>query len=100
MNDKEEKGAQVSFSNEGRGGQVFYRGKAGAFAMYWEFGGGDTIAIIDIPSEQHWETQTKIPLEKRMDILHFIGKKTVQVQTTGGKGAYEIQDNCILLTNS
>jgi hypothetical protein len=63
--------------------------------MYWEFGGGDVIALIDVPSPKHWEAKTKIPLEKRLDILHDIGRKTVAAQTADGKGSYVIQDNCI-----
>ncbi|HMQ62010.1 MAG TPA: hypothetical protein PKE06_15155 [Flavilitoribacter sp.] len=93
----EPKGATVAFSTSGRSGQVVYTGPEGSFAMYWEFGGGDVIAIIDIPNAATWEAQTRIPLEKRMDILHFIGRKTVEAQTTGGKGTYEIKEKNILI---
>ncbi|MCB0631016.1 MAG: hypothetical protein R2824_15010 [Saprospiraceae bacterium] len=95
MSDKEINKAKVSFSTEGRGGNVFYRGEEGSFSMYWEFGGGNVIAIIDVPSAKQWEVRTQIPLDKRMDILNYIGKRTVAVQTTDGKGSYVIRDNCI-----
>ena len=97
MSFSEPKGAKVAFSTSGRSGQVLYTGPEGSFSMYWEFGGGDVIAVIDIPDPKQWEAQTQIPLEKRMDILHFIGRKTVEAQTTGGKGAYEIQEKNILI---
>lgn len=87
----------VSFSTEGRSGQVMYEGPEGAFSMYWEFGTGQVIAIIDVPSAAHWEVHTQISLAKRMDILHEIGRQTVQAQTSGGRGSYEIQDSSILI---
>ena len=88
-------GPKVSFSSSGRSGHVVYDGPEGQLRMYYEFGGGDVIAIIDVPTEAKWATATAIPLEKRMDVLHFVGKTAVQQQTRNG--SYEIQDACILI---
>ena len=89
------RGRNVSFDSSGRSGYVTYDSPEGRLRMYYEFGGGDVIAIIDVPTEAKWAAATAIPLEKRMEILHFVGKTAVQLQTRNG--SYEIQDACILI---
>lgn len=88
-------GGKVSFSSSGRSGYVLYESPEGKLNLYYEFGGGDAIAIIDIPTEEKWAAATTIPPEQRMEVLHFIGKTAVQKQTLNG--AYEIQDKWILI---
>ena len=95
--DQELNGPQVWFSNDGRSGKVGYESREGSFTMYRQFGGGDVLAIINVPSAEQWEAVTKILLEKRLPVLHFIGQKTVERQTTGGRGSYEIVNNQILI---
>ncbi len=90
-------GPKVWFSGTGREGEMGYESTEGSFKMYWELGGNDVVAIISVPSAERWEATTKIPVEKREAILHFIGAKAVEMQTTGGKGAYEIQENHIII---
>lgn len=86
---------KVRFSSSGRSGHVLYESPEGQLRMYYEFGGGDVVAIIDVPSEAKWAAATAIPPEKRLEVLHFVGKSVVQQQTRNG--SYEIQDNCILI---
>lgn len=88
---------KVLFSANGREGEVSYESKEGSFKMYWEMGGNDVLAIISVPTEERWEAATKISLASRESILHFIGKKAVEQQTTSGNGTYEIQENCIII---
>ncbi len=90
-------GPSVWFSGSGREGEVGYESKEGSFKMYWEMGGNDVLAIISVPSVERWEAATKIPVEQREAILQFIGKKAVEMQTTGGKGSFEIQDNHLII---
>jgi hypothetical protein len=42
--------ARVSFVNDGRSGRVVLSQGLKSFEMYFEFGGGDTVATIDAPS--------------------------------------------------
>lgn len=90
-------GPKVWFSGGGREGEMGYESKEGSFKMYWEMGGNDVLAIISVPSMERWEAATKIPVEKREAILHFIGEKAVEMQTTGGKGSFEIQENHLII---
>lgn len=74
----------LSYSNNGRSGYVVYKDNKGELSFYYEFGGGDCIAIIDIPSVNKWESYTKRPLAERETIISFIGRQTVNDQSPGG----------------
>lgn len=97
LEDQEQKAPRLWFSQEGRGGDYSYESGEGRFSSWWEFGGGDTLAILSIPKEEFWETQTGIPLSKRAAVLDFIGQETVRQQTTGGRGTFEVQEGFILI---
>lgn len=89
---------QVSFHDgPGPSGRVIFRHDGITIDLYREFGGGDVLAIIDAPTPKNWPTATGTPLEKRAEILNFIGKKAVEKQTAAGRGRFEVQDNCILI---
>ena len=64
----------------------------------FEFGGGDCIAIIFIPSETYWETQTGRSLSERKDILEFVAVQSAKDQTFNG--TYKILDSFIELYKS
>ena len=89
----------VSFTTEGRSGQFTYQSQEGRFTSYWEFGGGDYLAILYLPSEEQWEAKTGLPLAKRAEVLDLIGRETVRQQTTNGKGRFELDGNYILIRN-
>jgi len=85
----------VSYENQGRSGYViFYRNDMTA-RFYFEFGGGDTVAIISIPATDKWEAATKMPLTDRMPVLEFIANRVVRDQAPGGK--YIIGETDILI---
>ena len=88
---------KIQYSSDGRSGHVHYQSKGAGFALYYEFGGGDCIASIDIPSPADWVARTGIPLQKREETLHHIGQQVVKDQTVGGSGHYEIKDNWIYI---
>ncbi|MCW5924504.1 MAG: hypothetical protein KIS77_19450 [Saprospiraceae bacterium] len=87
---------RVSFTQQGPNGQVDYAGEEGSFSLYWEYGGGDALAIIYVPKAEEWEAQTKIPLSKRQEILHHIGSEAIR-QNTGGKGRFELDGGWLVV---
>ncbi len=89
------KGARVGYRNQGRSGAVVFRMGLRSFEMYYEFGGGDTVAIIDVPSQAEWFARTRFPIEQRQSILEFIGATVAKDQVSKGRGRYEIHDDCI-----
>ena len=86
-------GAKIKYVSEGRSGKVVYESAEATFALYYEFGGGEVVACIDIPSEQNWEKHTGLPLGRRDEVLHFIGKQVAKDQISSGKGSYKIEKN-------
>lgn len=87
--------ANVGYENEGRTGYViFYRNDLTA-RFYYEFGGGDTVAIITIPTPERWEAETKMVLAERMTVLEFIAKRVIRDQAPGCK--YFIGESDILI---
>jgi hypothetical protein len=87
--------ANVGYESEGRTGYViFYRNDLTA-RFYYEFGGGDTVAIISIPAPDRWEAETKMPLADREPVLTFIANRVIRDQAPGCK--YFIGDTDILI---
>jgi len=84
---------KITYSSNGRSGQVQYRSKEGNFDMYYELGGSDVVAGINVPSPNDWVAKTGIPLERRDEVLHFIGQQVVKDQTTNGRGSFKIEGN-------
>ncbi len=89
-------GAKLRYTSEGRGGTIWFENDQTQFDMWWEFGGGDALALIDIPSPEKWEERTKIPLEKREEVLNFIARQVVEDKTYG-ESAYLIGNNVITI---
>lgn len=90
---KDNSTAKILYSSNGRSGFVHYKSKEGNFDLYYEFGGGNVVATIQVPSEKDWVAKTGLPLERREEVLHFIGQRVVKDQTTSGRGSYKIEGN-------
>lgn len=82
-------GARLSYSSDGRSGHVHYQSAAASFSMYYEFGGGDCVASIDLPSASDWPRLTGMPLDRRAEVLDWIGRRVVQDQARGGRFTIE-----------
>jgi hypothetical protein len=82
---------KITYASNGRSGKVIYESKEATFALYYEFGGGDVVACIDVPNPQNWEKHTGLPLERREEVLNFIGQRVAHDQTSGG--SFKIEGN-------
>lgn len=82
---------KIRYSSDGRSGHVHYESPETIFTLYYEFGGGDVVACIDIPSPQDWQKHTGLPVEQRDEVLNFIGGQVVQDQTRSG--SFKIEGN-------
>ncbi len=85
---------KLRFSDYGRGGTIYYESPDAQFDMWWEFAGGDALVIVDIPTPEHWEARTKLPLERREHVLTFIGEQILDAKN-GGTGSFIIGDNVL-----
>lgn len=85
--------ARLVYAEYPRGGTVTYvRGKT-RLVFDWEFGGGDTVSLIFVPREEHWESRTGLPLSERPSVLDFVGQQVVRDKARGCK--YRIQADVV-----
>lgn len=87
------KAATVQYESQGRSGYVYFNWDGAVIRMYYEFGGGNTLATIDIPPVEKWEKETGFPLDKRDAVLAFIAKRIIRDQAQDH--IFEIKDNYI-----
>ena len=87
----------VGYQNDGRSGYViFYRNDL-TVRFYYEFGGGDAVAIITIPTPAQWKAETKMTLAERMPVLEFVASRVVRDQAPSCK--YFIGEGDIIILN-
>ena len=87
--------AIVNIGQTGRGGTIHFIQGEKKVALYWEFGGGDTLALIFVPDEKTWEAQTGIPVERRMYTLEWIAEQVIHQKAEGRK--YRIENDVIVI---
>ncbi len=69
---------QLSYFNQGRSGNILYKDEFGSIKLYYEFGGGDCVAIIFLPDYNEWsETWEK---DTWNEVLAFIAKQVISDQ--------------------
>jgi S-adenosylmethionine/arginine decarboxylase-like enzyme len=74
--------AHVAYNSQGRSGTViFYRNDL-TLHFPFEFGSGDTLAMIEVPTPENWEKETKTSLADRMVILEFIARRVIRDQAS------------------
>lgn len=83
----------LHYADEGRSGRVIYSDHLGDIAFYYEFGGGDCVAIISVPGEAEWTKTTKRPLTERETILRFVAENATRDQTAHGR--WQLLENWI-----
>lgn len=86
---------KLSYTSSGRSGTVIYTEGVISLTFYYELGGGNCIAFIDIPPAGQWEKRTGLPLDRREDILLFVAQRSQADQAPNGR--YQIGADAILL---
>ncbi len=86
--------SRLLYREEGRCGWVRFQSDVTSFDLYWEFGGGDVVAIIDVPTAADWTAKTRLPVEQRSQVLRFIAETVIEEKFAGGN-SYEIGDHWI-----
>ncbi len=68
--------SKVTVTSTGRSGTVEYREGRESCRLYWEFGGGDVLAMLSIPSTQDWDRLYPWAQGRRQDILQTVARET------------------------
>lgn len=87
--------AKVTYESSGPCGRVIYTSGPTRFDFYYEFGGGNVLALIDIPTTAEWTRHTGLSLSVRDEVLEYVANRVVADQTASGRNRYQISDDCI-----
>jgi hypothetical protein len=89
---------KVNIINQGQSGRVQYiEGflKKNICEFYFEFGGGDTVAIITIPTEEKWDAAYPWASGRRKEIVTFVAEQVRRTQASSSTVVWE--PNCFRL---
>lgn len=84
---------KLEYINEGRGGYVVYKDEQDDIRLFFEYGSGNCIAIIYVPTIAEWSTKTNRSVVDRNSILTFVAEQAIKDQAP--KSYYELSDTCI-----
>lgn len=73
----------VDIHENGRSGKVVYREAAGSVSCHWEFGGGDTMAILYVGEATAWRQQHAWAIDRRNEILQRIAREVIRQKAPG-----------------
>ncbi len=86
----------IQIEEAGRGGIIRFKNGDTSFNLWWEFAGSDAIAIIEAPTNQIWESHTKLPLTQREEVLTCIAEQVIVKKISSG-GYFSIGENSITI---
>lgn len=89
------KKATLTYTTEGRSGNITYQSPETTFSMWWEYAGGDALVIVNIPTEQEWTNRTQLPLEWREHLLALMAERIVRDRASGRR--YTMEGNFITI---
>jgi hypothetical protein len=71
-------GRRVTIVEQGRTGHVTYQEDQHAITGYWEFGGGDVVAIVAMGSAEEWRARHPWARDRRAEILRVIAGEVIR----------------------
>lgn len=69
---------RVTFVSLGRAGTVEYHDQLGTVRLDYEFGGGDCVAFIFLPTEKEWSMHWNRSVDSREAIMTFLAEETIR----------------------
>lgn len=91
---------QVTITTEGRSGSVIYTADGGRISGWWEFAGGDAIAIANMGSMAEWQRVHPWAVSERSAILRFIAQEMIRQKASGCRADIDEESGWIELRNS
>ena len=72
-------GARVTITEEGRSGSVTWQQHDQTVTGWWEFAGGDAIALVRLDAPSDW------PAEQRAAVFRFVADEVIRQKCSGGR---------------
>jgi hypothetical protein len=86
---------RVSISEQGRSGDVVFDEDGHTISGWWEFAGGDAVAIVCMGSADQWQRSHPWAVERRAEILRFVGDEVVRQKAGGCKAEIDLEGGWI-----
>jgi hypothetical protein len=83
----------LQYINQGRGGTIVYTDDKGTIQLSFEFGGGDCVVIIFVPTPSNWNEETGRPASERTAVLSYIAEQCIRDQAP--HCYFQLSDNWI-----
>lgn len=90
--------AKVTITEEGRSGSVRYESEGRRITGWWEFAGGDAVAIVSMGSASEWQHGHPWAMERRAEILRFVGEEVVRQKASGCRAVIDEEGGWITIT--
>jgi len=87
---------KIRVTDSGRSGAVHFESRETSFELWWEFGFGKALIVVEVPSVEKWEKITQLPLERRISVLSFIGEQLV-LKETYDEGSFLMEGNALTI---
>jgi hypothetical protein len=89
---------RVTVTQEGRGGNVLLSLPGGTHSFWWEFGGGDCIAFVDVPGTEQWSRLAVLADFPRTELLNALAREVGRMKCPGA--SYRVTAGAIEYFNS
>ena len=89
--------ARVTITQEGRSGSVNYTEAGGSISGWWEFAGGDALAIVNMGSATEWLHAHAWASECRASILRFVADEVIRQKASGCNAEIDEENGWITL---
>jgi hypothetical protein len=86
---------RVEITQDGRGGSIYYQEDDRRLTFYWEFGGGDTIALLFGPASVHWAAAAPWGVERQQEIFEFVASDVARQKVPGGRWKIDLDSGTI-----
>lgn len=87
----------VSITGNGRSGSVIHREPAGTLSFYWEFGGADVLAILQVEDAAAWKAGHPWIGDRRAEILRFVADEVIRQKAPNSRAEINEATGEILL---
>ncbi len=88
---------KVNITQEGRSGAVTYEEDQGRITGWWEFAGGDALALISMGSASEWRHGHPWAVDHRAGILRFVADEVIRQKAPGCYAVIEEESGMITL---
>ena len=88
---------EIRIIEKGRYGYIQYIEGNYVLECYWEFGGGKTIAIINLPTPTEWTLKYRWGKNRRQEIVTRIAEETRRLRAPDAVIEWDEPRNCFYL---